>query len=121
LNNIHDIGPIVAESIYDWFQKPYNRKLLDEFEKAGVHVINERGGKNSNKLKGKTFVLTGTLESLSREGAKDKIRDLGGDVSSSVSENTDFVIAGSEPGSKYDKAKKLGIKILTEKQFLEML
>lgn len=121
LQKIPDIGPIVAESIYNWFQKPYNKKLLEKFDKVGLHIIEEKPTKESTKLAGKTFVLTGSLESMGREEAKDKIRDLGGDISSSVSKETDYVIAGAESGSKYDRAKKLGVKILDEEEFLEML
>jgi len=121
LQIVHDIGPVVADSIYNWFQKQYNQKLLDKFKKAGVHVLEEKTTKELTKLAGKTFVLTGILETIARDDAKDKIRELGGDVSSSVSKNTDYVVAGSEPGSKYDKAKKLSIKILNESEFLKML
>ena len=119
LQSVEDIGPVVAESIYSWFEKPYHKKILQKLEKAGVKVQNEKGG--GLKLAGKMFVLTGILESMSRDEAKDKVRDLGGEVSSSVSKETDFVVAGAEPGTKYDKAKKLGIKIITEKEFLEMI
>src|SRR3990167_5776917 len=121
LQNVPDVGPVVAQSIYDWFQKPYNKNILSKFKKAGIRVIEEKVTKESDKFVGKTFVLTGTLESLGRDEAKDKIRELGGDVSGSVSKNTDYVITGSEPGSKYDEAEKLGIKIVNEKEFLEML
>ena len=121
MKKIPDIGPVVAESIYKWFHKPYNQKLLEKFNNVSLHILEEKPSKGSTKLAGKTFVLTGTMESLGREEAKDKIRDLGGDVSSSVSKETDCVVAGSEPGSKYDKAKKLGVKIIDEKEFLDML
>jgi len=121
LQNVPDIGPIVAQSIHSWFQKPYNKNILSKFKKAGVHVVEERVTQESAKLAGKTFVLTGTLETLGRDEAQDKIRELGGDVSSSVSKNTDYVIAGSEPGSKYDEAQKLGIKVIDEKEFLNMV
>jgi len=73
------------------------------------------------KLKDKVFVLTGSLQTLTREEAKGRIRELGGDISSSVSSVVDHVVAGSDPGEKYDKAKKLGIKIIDEKEFLRML
>ena len=121
LQNVSDVGPVVAKSIYDWFQKPYNKNILSKFKKAGVHIIEERDTKESAKFAGKTFVLTGTLETIGRDEAQDKIRELGGDVSGSVSKNTDYVVAGSEPGSKYDEAKRLKIKILTEKEFLDMI
>ena len=120
LQNIPDVGPVVAKSIYEWFQKSYNQKLIDKFKKAGVHILEEKTTKESTKLAGKTFVLTGSLGSMTREQAKDRVRELGGDISSSVSKETDYVIAGSEPGSKYDKAKKLGVKIIDEKEFLKM-
>lgn len=120
IDTIEDVGPVVAESIYKWFRNENNQKLINKFEKA-LRVLEEKKIKGSSKLKGKTFILTGTLESLGRDEAKDKIRDFGGEVSSSVSKNTDFVVTGSEPGSKYDQAKKLGIKIIDEREFLEML
>ena len=121
LQSIRDIGPVVAESIYKWFQKPYNKRLLEKFDKAGLQVLEEKATKGSTKLAGLTFVLTGTLETLGREEAKEKIRSLGGDVSSSVSKKTDCVVAGEAPGSKYDDAQKLGVKIIDEKEFLKIL
>lgn len=120
LNAIRDIGAIVAQSIYDWFGNKYNEKLLEKFKKAGIAVSKIKLNK-SLKLAGKSFVLTGALETLSRESAEELIRQNGGDVSSVVSKNTDYVVAGTEPGSKYDKAKKSGIKTITEKEFLKML
>lgn len=119
LQAIEDIGPVVSDSIVDWFSHGYNKKLLDKFRRSGLKIESEKLG--SRKLEGKTFVLTGTLESLSRDQAKERIRGHGGDVSSSVSKETDFVVAGAEPGSKYDKAEKLGVKILDEKEFIKML
>ncbi len=121
LNNAPDIGPVVAESIYEWFQKPYHLKLLEKFKKAGITVLEEKKKKGSDKLAGKTFVLTGSLESMTRDEAKDRVRELGGDISSSVSKETDYVVAGTEPGSKFDKAKKLGVKIIDEKEFLKII
>ncbi|MBI2062083.1 MAG: NAD-dependent DNA ligase LigA [Candidatus Yanofskybacteria bacterium] len=121
LQNVPDVGPVVAQSIYDWFQKPYNKKILSKFEKAGVRIVEEKATKESSKFSGKTFVLTGTLETLGRDEAKDKIRELGGDISGSVSKNTDYVVAGSEPGSKYDDAKRLKVKIIDEKEFLNLI
>jgi DNA ligase (NAD+) len=119
LQNISDIGPVVSESIIEWFSHPYNKKLLEKFKKAGLTIIPEKEG--SNKLDGKTFVITGTLESMSRDQFKERIRDLGGEISSSVSKNTDYVVAGAEPGSKFDKAQKLGVRILNEKEFLSLI
>src|SRR6266498_449580 len=119
LQNIYDIGPVVAQSVYEWFQRPYNQKLIDKFKKFGVKILEEKLRKDSAKLAGKTFVLTGTLDSMSREQAKDRIRELGGNVSSSVSKETDYVVVGAEPGSKFDRAQKLGVTILDEAEFLK--
>lgn len=121
LQNIPDVGPVVAESIYDWFEKSYNLKLIDKFKKAGINIPEEKAAKGSVKLKDKVFVLTGGLESMTREEAKDRVRELGGDISSSVSKDTDYVVAGSEAGSKYDKAKKLGVRVIDEREFLRII
>jgi DNA ligase (NAD+) len=119
LQKIPGIGPKVAESINSWFREARNIKLLEKLEKVGIKIVKE--GVTGGKFAGKTFVLTGSLEAMSREEAKEKIRALGGAVSESVGKKTDYVVVGSEPGSKYDKAKKLGIKILSEKEFLKLL
>ncbi|MBU2545423.1 NAD-dependent DNA ligase LigA [Patescibacteria group bacterium] len=120
LENIHDIGPVVAKSIYDWFNNKRNIEYLDKLKTVGV-TIARRGEVSSPKLKNKTFVLTGSLNSMTRDEAKQKIRNLGGNISGSVSKETDYVVAGLSPGSKYDKAKELGIKILNEKQFISLI
>ncbi|MEK7651438.1 MAG: NAD-dependent DNA ligase LigA [Patescibacteria group bacterium] len=117
LQDIHDIGPKVSESIHDWFCEPGNKKLLEKLEEAGVKIENQISNIKNQRLKGFTFVLTGSLISMSRNEAKDKIRALGGEISESVSSKTGYVVAGENPGSKYDKAKELGIKILDEKEF----
>jgi DNA ligase (NAD+) len=119
LLKVKDIGEVVAQSIFKWFNNRTNQRLLDKLIKSGLRIKEIRPVKK--KLLGKTFVLTGELDSLSREEAKAKIRELGGDVSSSVSKKTDFVVVGHQPGSKYEKAKKLGVKIISEKEFLEMI
>lgn len=121
LQTIPDIGPKVAQSIYDWFRESRNIKLLEKLEEVGIKVkADKKSGKNQ-KLKGSSFVLTGSLESMERGEAKDKIRELGGDISESVSAKTSYVIVGADPGFKADKAKKLGVKIITEKEFLNMI
>ncbi|MBI3638336.1 NAD-dependent DNA ligase LigA [Candidatus Wolfebacteria bacterium] len=121
LQEIPDIGPKVAQSIYNWFHNERNIKFLEKLEEVGIKIESKKLKVKNEKLKGKTFVLTGSMELMSRDEAKEKIRELGGDISESVSEKTDYVVAGNEPGSKYDKAKQLGVKILTEKDFLEMI
>jgi DNA ligase (NAD+) len=128
LEKMENIGPIVAESIYKWFRQKRHLRFLEKLKKAGVIVKNlplpsessrfHRGGK---KLKGKTFVFTGALEKLARGEAKEKVRDLGGEASESVSQKTDFLVKGKDPGSKLEKAKKLGIKIINEKEFLKLI
>jgi len=123
LEKIEDVGPIVAKSIYDWFHDQKNIKILEKLEKRGVAIRKPemKNRKQATELGGKTFVLTGTLAGLTRDEAKAKIREMGGSVSASVSKNTDFVVAGENPGSKYDKAKKLGVKILDEEEFIKMI
>lgn len=120
LQNIQDIGPVVGKSIYDWFHNKENIKFLEKLEKAGIKLEAPKI-KISKKLAGKTFVFTGELKSMTREEAKEKVREMGGDISSSVSKKTDFVVKGENPGSKYDKAKKLGVRIIDEKEFLRMI
>ncbi len=119
LESIKDIGPTVGKNIYGWFRREKNIRILKKMEEAGVGV-NQKEGIKSQKLKGKMFVLTGKLKSLSREMAKKKIREMGGNVSDSVTAKTDFLIAGDEPGLKLERARKLGIKILKEKEFLNI-
>ncbi|MBU4141840.1 NAD-dependent DNA ligase LigA [Patescibacteria group bacterium] len=119
LTKSRDVGPVVAESVYKFFRGAGNIKLINDLKKAGVKIIPDKAPEG--KLAGKSFVVTGTLESMSREQAHDKIRALGGNVGSAVSAKTSYVVAGENPGSKYDRAKKLGVKILSEKEFLEMI
>ncbi len=119
INSVANIGEVMAKSVYDYFQNKKSLKFLDKLLKSGIKVKHQTVAKQV--LGGKNFVLTGTLKSLSREQAKEKVRALGGDISSSVSKNTSFVVVGAEPGSKYEKAKKLGVKILSEREFLKII
>ena len=119
LEAINGVGPKVAESVYNYFHDKENVKLIDDLLEAGVRISEEK--KVSKKLKELSFVLTGTLQTLSRDEAKEKIRALGGNISSSVSKSTSYVIAGEKPGSKFEKAKELGVKIVDEEEFLEMI
>jgi len=120
LQKIIDIGPVVAKSIYNWFSQRKNLEFLEKLKKVGIEIIEEKKPR-FQPLKGKTFVLTGALQTMAREEAKEKIRLFGGEVSESVSKKTDFVIFGEAPGSKYEKAKKLGVKTINEKEFLKIL
>lgn len=121
LQQIPDIGPKVSKSIYDWFHNEKNTEFLKKLKKTGVELIIETKNKKEQKLKGLTFILTGGLNALSREEAKEKIRDFGGKFSSSVSKEIDYVVMGTEPGFKYEKAKELGLKIISEEEFLKMI
>ena len=120
LEAVPDIGGIVAESVYSFFRDKKNREYVQALFDNGVVVKEVRHAKKQT-LKGMIFVLTGSLESLTRDEAKEKIRALGGDVASSVSKNTSYVVAGSDPGSKFDTAQKLGVPVLDEKKFLKLI
>jgi DNA ligase (NAD+) len=122
LRNVNDVGPVVAESITNFFGEPHNQTVIAELLAAGI-TWPETEGKQAatGKFVGKTFVLTGTLPNLSRESAKEMIENAGGKVSGSVSKKTDYVIAGSDAGSKLDKAQELGLVILDEADLLELL
>lgn len=113
------VGQVVAESVHEYFRDPRRQKEIDRLLEAGVTI--EKPKAAARPFKGLTFVLTGTLESLSRDEAKDKILERGGRVSSSVGKETSYVVVGEEPGSKAEKAKKLGRPVLSEKAFLAML
>ena len=119
LSNVPDVGEKVAESISEYFADDKHVKFVERIIRNNVKVKTEK--LISRKLEGKTFVLTGTLDSITRDEAKQKIRLLGGDASSSVSKDTDYLVKGQSAGSKLEKAEKLGIKILNEKEFLKLL
>jgi DNA ligase (NAD+) len=121
---VTEVGPVVAQSVLDFFASPTGKKTLRRMKELGIQPKSEKASaKKAAKLPlaGKTFVLTGTLPSMTREEATEKIEALGGHVTGSVSKKTDYVLAGAEPGSKFDKAKELGIRILDEAAFREML
>ncbi|MFA5742967.1 MAG: NAD-dependent DNA ligase LigA [Candidatus Paceibacterota bacterium] len=122
LQKINDVGPVVAESIHDFFQDENSLKFLEKLEKAGIKIISPKIEKGDQKLAGLAFVFTGEMLSLSRNEAKEIVRKEGGDVSEAVSKNTNFVVAGANPGvSKMAKAGKLGVKVITEEEFLGMI
>jgi len=120
LEKIEGVGPKVAKSVKHFFSQKDNRHLVEKLKKSGVNIIAEKKS-GPQPFKGKTFVFTGGLESMTRPDAEELVRKMGGHPSSSVSKNTDYVVAGVDPGSKHDKAKKLGVKILSEKEFKDIL
>ncbi len=119
--SIYEIGPSISKSIKNFFSDKKNIHLIDELKKSGLNFESEKKEIKQSDFTGKTFVLTGTLRSFPRDDAAARITELGGKVSSSVSKNTDFVIAGEKAGSKLSKAESLGVKILNEDEFLKML
>lgn len=122
IESIHEIGESISSSIKRFFSDKNNLEIIERLKKAGLKFSFSKDiSISTNKLAGKTFVLTGTLSSMTREEAQERIEKLGGTVTSSVSKNTSFVVVGEKPGSKLDKAQKLGIQILDEDQFLELI
>jgi DNA ligase (NAD+) len=121
LASVHEIGPIVAESIYNFFRNPKNLNVLEKLKEGGVKFPVEEKTVKETSLSGKTFVLTGGLDSFTRTEARKRIEDMGGRVASSVSKRTDFVLVGKDPGSKYDDALRLGIKTLDENDFKRII
>ena len=123
ISNVYEIGPKIAESIENFFSDEKSKVLIEKLKNAGLNFKSEKIGEEKlNPLfKSKTFVLTGSLENYTRDKASEIIENLGGRVSSSVSKNTDYVLAGAEAGSKLDKAKKLGVKTISEAEFESML
>ena len=121
--SIYGVGPVVAQSLADWFADKDNQKLVNDLLKQVTIQVESSAsaGAASQKLAGKSFVFTGSLQTLEREAAQQMVRDLGGDVSSSVSKKTSYVVAGSDAGSKLDKARGLGVQIIYEEEFLGMV
>lgn len=120
LEQIHDVGPRVSASICEFFSEPHNRELVERLRANGLTMTGEKRARSS-QLAGLTFVLTGTLPSLTRDEARAKIESAGGLVTGSVSKKTSYVVAGAEAGSKLEKAQLLGVKVLNEAELLEML
>ncbi|MDD4179164.1 MAG: NAD-dependent DNA ligase LigA [Candidatus Margulisbacteria bacterium] len=120
LSQIHEIGPKVAEAVAFFFKQKGNQRLIEKLREAGVRVKGQ-GARGKGPLTGKTFVFTGGLTNYTRPAAEELVRKLGGRASSSVSKETSYVVAGTDPGSKYDKAKKLGVEILTEGEFQSLI
>jgi len=120
LEKVHEVGPRVAEAVYDFFRVEKNAELLKKLETAKLNFAGVKKQKSS-QLEGKTFVLTGTLPALSRDEAKEMIEAAGGRVSGSVSKKTSFVVAGEDAGSKLDKAKELGVSVIDEDALRKLL
>src|SRR6266403_2073672 len=120
LQEVNEVGPRIAESIVEFFQEPKNCALVKQLQDLGLRLTGTRKQRGT-KLTGKTFVLTGTLPHLTRDEAKKMIEDAGGRVSGSVSKKTDFVVAGDDAGSKLDKAKELGVKVIGEREMQELV
>ena len=121
---VTEVGPVVAQSVLDFFASAAGKKILRRLKELGIEPKSEKVSAKKAaglRLAGKTFVLTGTLPSMTREEATEKIGGLGGHVTGSVSKRTDYVLAGAEPGSKFDKAKELGVRIIDETEFRKML
>ncbi len=121
LQSIPEIGPIIAESVVKFFRQPQVKELIEKFKKAGLNLVEPEEKPESLPLKGKTFVFTGELESFTRSQAQELVRKLGGQALSSVSRRVDFVVVGKNPGSKYQKALSLGLKIINEEEFKKLL
>ncbi|MEZ5670886.1 MAG: NAD-dependent DNA ligase LigA [Thiotrichaceae bacterium] len=123
LKKIHDVGEVVAYHIYTFLQQPHHREIIAQLQQQGVHWqdVEIAAKAVQSNLVGQTFVITGTLSSLTREEAKAKLLELGAKVSESVSKKTNYVIAGEKAGSKLEKAQNLGVKILSEQEFLQLL
>lgn len=122
IEEVPDIGPVIAEHVHDFFRERHNRDVIDKLRESGVtwpDVV--KPDESEQPLAGKTFVLTGTLSGMGRAEAQDRIRELGGKASGSVSSKTDYVVAGSDAGSKLAKAEKLGVPIIDEAQFLKLI
>jgi DNA ligase (NAD+) len=120
LEAVPGIGPKVAEAVSDFLGSPGTRETIEELRKRGLKLT-EAESAGATDFAGLTFLFTGGLESMSRGAAQDLVRSLGGRTSSSVSAKTDYVVAGTDPGAKYEKAVELGVTVLSEEEFLKML
>jgi DNA ligase (NAD+) len=121
LTKIHEIGPGTAASVQAWFADEVNTSRLKKLQKNGVEILQAKRERISDAFTGKTFVFTGALSRFTRQSAEEAVKARGGRAASSVSKKTDFVVVGADPGSKAQKAKELGVKILSEEEFARML
>jgi DNA ligase (NAD+) len=121
LDEIYEVGSVMSEAIEEYFRQDSTKEIIEGLRKAGVNFKEETHTLGNSALTGKNIVFTGELKNYSRADAEGIVRRLGGNPVSSVSKNTDFVVSGDNPGTKYDKAKKLGVKIIDEDKFKEMI
>jgi DNA ligase (NAD+) len=121
IQRVPDVGPVVAGSVRAYFESPENRRLLERLLASGIEWPPVERPQSTGKVSGKTFVVTGTLEHMSRDDARDAVMERGGKVTGSVSKKTDYLVAGADPGSKLDKARDLGVEVLDEAAFLALL
>ncbi|MDD5617835.1 MAG: helix-hairpin-helix domain-containing protein, partial [Candidatus Omnitrophica bacterium] len=120
-NSIYEIGEVMAESIVEFFKQPKVRHLIAKLEKAGLNTKQPKQNLRRVSLAGKTFVFTGELKDFPRAKAQEIVRQFGANAASNVSKNTDFVVIGENPGSKFQKAKKLGVNIINEGEFKKLI
>jgi len=120
LQQVNEVGPRVAEAVREFFAEPRNLKLVERLRQAGLQMTAQRK-RRGTKLAGKSFVLTGTLARYTRDDAKKMLEDAGGQVSGSVSKKTDYVVAGADAGSKLEKARELGVRVISEDEMLKLV
>jgi len=121
IDDLYEIGPTVASSVREWFEDPANRQLIERLKAAGLRTEESEAAPASRTFQGMQFVLTGTLESMTRDDARKAIEERGGRVTSSVSKKTSVVVVGKEAGSKLEKARELGLRIVDEDEFRALL
>jgi DNA ligase (NAD+) len=121
LENIYEVGPVIADSVADYFSQSQTKEMIKGLKEAGLKLEEVTTPLKDTALAGKSVVFTGELNDYSRLQAEELVRNLGGYPSSAISKNTDFLVAGDNPGSKFEKAKKLSVKIIDEKKFKEMI
>jgi DNA ligase (NAD+) len=121
LASAEGVGPTIAEAVIEWFKEPWHVEIVDKWDAAGVAMADERDESVERTLEGLTVVVTGSLVDFSRDSAREAILARGGKAAGSVSKNTDFVVVGENAGSKADKAEQLGVPVLDEERFKQLL
>jgi len=121
LSGVNEIGPVIAQSVYDWLHSGFGRETVEDLRQIGVSMRQAAAPRAARTLEGKTLVVTGTLQRYTRDKIEELVARHGGRAASSVSKKTDFVVAGAEAGSKLAKARELGVRVLTEDEFEQLL